>query len=326
MSSHPDADAFVGAILRNPADLTTRLVFADWLEEAGGPSNVAWAHYIRLNAEIAGHLARGTWRPGLEEEAASHAPHIRSVLTIPAAALVAHPNAVRQLLPLSQVEVTLGGSEIPRTVIEYVPESVARENFVLPLHVRSQSLLFAMIDPHDRDTRQKLQFILNKEIHAVRAARDDLLAAINRHYGPTEVEVFDSLLVQFTDTSVSAWGPHAAGDAPVERLVVAIVSECIAMGGQRVQILPHEDYVEVRFFIQQEWVVRDQFPVRLLAPLVDRVAHLAGMTHDLAVSGAAGGEFRFDYHGAVYTVRAAIAGTPFGPQIDLDISDYFEVV
>src|SRR5688500_12799788 len=121
MSSHPDADAFVQAILRDPADLTTRLVFADWLEEAGGRSNVAWAHYIRLNAEIAAHRARGTWRQGVEEEAASHAPHIRTALTIPASAIVAHPNAVRQLLPLSQVEVTLADCEVPRSAIEFVP-------------------------------------------------------------------------------------------------------------------------------------------------------------------------------------------------------------
>ena len=35
MTSHPDADAFMRAILRDPADVTTRLVFADWLEETG---------------------------------------------------------------------------------------------------------------------------------------------------------------------------------------------------------------------------------------------------------------------------------------------------
>jgi type IV pilus assembly protein PilB len=57
MSSHPDADAFVSAILRNPAEVTTRLVFADWLEETGDPSNVAWAQFIRLNVEADRHPA-----------------------------------------------------------------------------------------------------------------------------------------------------------------------------------------------------------------------------------------------------------------------------
>ncbi len=51
MFSHPDADAFMRSYLRKPTDATTRLIFADWLEETGDESNVAWARYIRLKVE-----------------------------------------------------------------------------------------------------------------------------------------------------------------------------------------------------------------------------------------------------------------------------------
>ena len=39
----PSADAFMRRILADPADPVPRLVFADWLEESGKSSNLAWA-------------------------------------------------------------------------------------------------------------------------------------------------------------------------------------------------------------------------------------------------------------------------------------------
>src|SRR5919204_2647452 len=58
---------------------------------------------------------------------------------------------------------------IPASVVELVPESVARENVVLPLAQEDGALKIIMSDPTDFDTQQKLQFILNKEIQPVLA-------------------------------------------------------------------------------------------------------------------------------------------------------------
>src|SRR5262245_50177028 len=56
---------------------------------------------------------------------------------------------------------------IPQAVIELVPESVARENVVLPLALAGSALLVIMSDPGDMDVCQKLGFILNKDIRPV---------------------------------------------------------------------------------------------------------------------------------------------------------------
>ena len=83
---------------------------------------------------------------------------------------------------------------IPPAVIELVPESVARENVVLPLSQDNGALKIIMSDPTDFDTVQKLQFILNKDIQPVLAPREQIIEAINRHYGQTETESVDSML------------------------------------------------------------------------------------------------------------------------------------
>src|SRR5215471_8027728 len=46
----PTEDDFVQALLDDPDDYTTRLVFADWLEEHG---NAARAEFLRVQTELA---------------------------------------------------------------------------------------------------------------------------------------------------------------------------------------------------------------------------------------------------------------------------------
>ncbi len=57
--------------------------------------------------------------------------------------------------------VDLAEVQIPKSVIELVPESVARENVVIPLGLDNNTLTLVTSDPTNYDTVQKLQFILN---------------------------------------------------------------------------------------------------------------------------------------------------------------------
>src|SRR4029077_1294426 len=91
---------------------------------------------------------------------------------------------------------------VPQSVIEMVPESVARENRVIPLSVDGNVIKIATSEPDNFDILQKLQFILNKDIAHVLADREQIVAAINRHYGQTETESVDSMIAEFTDTAI----------------------------------------------------------------------------------------------------------------------------
>ena len=77
--------------------------------------------------------------------------------------------------------VDLAELTIPPSVIELVPESVARENIVLPMAQENGALKIIMSDPTDFDTVQKLTFILNKDVQPVLAPREQIIEAINRH-------------------------------------------------------------------------------------------------------------------------------------------------
>jgi type IV pilus assembly protein PilB len=330
MQSHPDADAFMRVYLRNPTDVPTRLVFADWLEETGEPSNVAWAHYIRLKAEAAGHPFGSPDQIELDTEAGGYAWRIRANLTIPATLFVGYPKSLLQLLPAPNITVTLTDFEIPRAVIELMPESVARENVVLPLDLQGNCLILCATHPHNFDLVQKLQFILNKSVVMGRAEQIDIIDAINHHYGQSETESVDSILYEFTDLPQITFDPRMFptidDDGPVVRLVNLILREAISLGAERIHLVTTTQGISIRFRIHGRWVNRDPFPRRLLPAVAGRVAFMAGIgASELDRAGRAGGEFRFNYHGTVYTIRAAVEETVTGPSIDLDIGDEVEI-
>src|SRR6516164_5048513 len=168
---------------------------------------------------------------------------------------------------------------IPAAVVELVPESVARENVVLPLAQDNGALKIIMSDPSDFDTVQKLQFILNKDIQPVLAPREQIIEAINRHYGQTETESVDSMLQEFTDTAIDfteteatqAGGLVDESDAPVVKLVNLIITEAISLRASDIHVEPFGDRVRIRYRIDGVLVERDSPPRRLLAPLLSRI-------------------------------------------------------
>jgi type IV pilus assembly protein PilB len=176
--------------------------------------------------------------------------------------------------------VNLTDMTIPPSIIEMVPESVARENVVLPLAEENGTLQIVMADPSDYETVTKLQFILNKEIQPVLAPKEQIVEAINRHYGQTETESVDSMLAEFTDTRIefteteATQASHASADeseAPVVKLCNLIIQEAISLRASDIHIEPFEDRVRVRYRIDGVLVERDSPPRRLLAPMISRL-------------------------------------------------------
>jgi type IV pilus assembly protein PilB len=175
--------------------------------------------------------------------------------------------------------IDLAEMQIPKAVIELVPESVARENVVIPLSLEGNTLKIITADPTNYDTIQKLQFILNKDIVPILAIQEQITEAINRNYGQSETESVDSMLVEFTDTaieftqteSLSSLAAADDSDAPVVRLCNLIIQEAVNLRASDIHIEPFADRVRVRYRIDGVLVERDAAPRRLLAPLLSRL-------------------------------------------------------
>jgi len=181
--------------------------------------------------------------------------------------------------------VKLSDVAVPPSVLELVPESVARENVILPLSEEDGSLRVIISDPNDMDTFEKLRFILNRRIEPVLAPRDSILDAINRHYGQTVMESADSMLQEFTDTAIDFTetddeirpGTEKVDEssAPIVRLVQLMLNEAVQLRASDIHVEPFEDRIRVRYRIDGMMVERDSPPRRLLGALLSRLKILA---------------------------------------------------
>lgn len=181
--------------------------------------------------------------------------------------------------------VELAEIEIPASVIELVPESLARENVVMPLASQNGAIKVIMHNPMDFETIDKLRFVLNREIEVALAPKEAIVEAINRYYGgsTSETESVDSMLQEFTDTAIDfsedGTGKSAGsmsntleeGDAPVIRLVHLIIQEAVNMRASDIHIEPFVDRVRIRYRIDGICVERDSPPRRLLGSIVSRI-------------------------------------------------------
>jgi type IV pilus assembly protein PilB len=184
--------------------------------------------------------------------------------------------------------VDLNNVPIPPAIVELVPESVARENAVIPFSEEDGKLRVVVSNPLDFETFDKLQFILNRKVEIALATKESILEAINRNYGQVDGESADSMLQEFTDTAIdfTETEEDGSGDdddvvdeasAPVVRLVQLMITEAVQLRASDIHVEPFEDRVRIRYRIDGVLVERDSPPRRLLAALLSRIKILSKM-------------------------------------------------
>ncbi len=183
--------------------------------------------------------------------------------------------------------VDLNEVEIPESVIELMPETVARENAVIPLsETGTGGLRVLMSNPNDVDTIENLRFILNRDVSVALAPKSMIIGAINTSYGQMEGESADSILQEFTDTAIDFTETVDDGDdmnkdevddssSAIVRLVQLMVGEAVQVRASDIHVEPFEDRVRIRYRIDGVLHERDTLPKRQLGAIISRIKILA---------------------------------------------------
>jgi type IV pilus assembly protein PilB len=226
--------------------------------------------------------------------------------------------------------VDLSGVTVPQEVISLLPESVARENTIFPMAQEGNSLRIATSDPTDIDTQEKLRFILNRDVESSLALREQIVEAINRHYGGSDGESADSMLQEFTDTAIdftetaveqaAAQNAEETSDAPVVKLVNLIITEAVQLRASDIHIEPFEDRVRIRYRIDGRLVERDNPPRRLLGAILSRIKILSKL--DIAERRRPqDGRIKLTADGKDYDLRVSVLPTNHGQSVVMRILD-----
>ncbi len=226
--------------------------------------------------------------------------------------------------------VNLSDVVVPPNVLELVPESVARENAILPLAEEDGDLKVIVSDPNDYETFDKLRFILNRGIQPVLAPRDAIQEAINRHYGQTAGDSADSLMTDFTDTAIDFTeaeeeirpGQEAIDEtaAPIVRLVQLMLNEAVQLRASDIHIEPFEDRIRIRYRIDGMLMERDSPPRRLLGAILSRVKILARL--DIAERRRMqDGRIKADIGEKEFDLRVSVVPTNHGQSVVMRLLD-----
>lgn len=323
MPSHPDADALMRAVLDGLHDPVARLVFADWLEETGTPSNTAWARYIRLT-----HAAD----PIPPAELTRAAAGIRARLTLHTRFFLNNREAVLAILPPASIRVWLREFHPPRAVADMISVSVVRENRILPLDASGGAFVFAAAEPLDPDLRQRLGWALNSAVILVGAAPGDLKEATHRVYGD-----WDRMFVDLGLLPMGFGDPRGSGveilaftgspldvtdgAAPIARLATLIVEEALDQRAAAIQVRPTPEGARATYFIDGTWADRDLIPLRVLRPLADRFRVMGDLDPDGSRGRVEWGLIRFPYRSRHYVFLLEITETAAGPDVLIQLHE-----
>ncbi|HEY2155321.1 MAG TPA: GspE/PulE family protein, partial [Isosphaeraceae bacterium] len=232
--------------------------------------------------------------------------------------------------------VQLDEIQIPDTVVGLVPESLARENVVMPLSQENGMIKVIMHDPNDFETVDKLRFVLNRDIEVVLAPKQAIVEAINMYYGSSskETESVDSMLQEWTDTALDdidegggggALGMGKAnileeGDAPIIKLVHLVIQEAVTSRASDIHIEPFADRVRIRYRIDGVLMERDSPPRRLLASIVSRIKIMGSI--DIAEKRRPqDGRIKITVAGKDIDLRVSILPTSHGQSVVMRILD-----
>ena len=228
------------------------------------------------------------------------------------------------------VVMDLTGMTVPQEVIELLPESVARENTIFPLSEMGSVLRLATSDPSDMELQEKLRFILNRDVEMSLAPRQQIVEAINRHYGLSDGESADSMLQEFTDTAIdftetaveqaASAAAEETSDSPVVKLCNLIITEAVQLRASDIHIEPFEDRIRIRYRIDGRLVERDNPPRRLLGAILSRIKILSKL--DIAERRRPqDGRIKLTADGKDYDLRVSVLPTNHGQSVVMRVLD-----
>jgi len=141
-------------------------------------------------------------------------------------------------------------SEFPvdATATVLLPESLARRYRALPIGERDGRLLVAMSDPANVYALDDIRTITGRDVQPVVATANDVERAIQKFAGlDSQVEAMADIMAEANDTESAEDLEAAVEDAPIVKLVNAIMTQAVGDRASDVHLEPGERNVRIRF-------------------------------------------------------------------------------
>jgi general secretion pathway protein E len=177
---------------------------------------------------------------------------------------------------LSVPLVTIDGPPAASAETEPLSPRFLRQFRVLPIGREDHTLTLAMADPLDFETLSSVRSVTGLKVHPVLAAEQEIVDAIDRYYGESAKNAEAELDPDNAQASEDL--EHLrdmASEAPVIRLVNAIVALAVEKRASDIHIEPFEKEFRIRYRIDGVLYNQDAPPKEMKAAMISRVKLMA---------------------------------------------------
>jgi general secretion pathway protein E len=145
----------------------------------------------------------------------------------------------------------------------------------LPVALHDHTVTLAMADPLDFETRSTVESCTGLTVRAGIAAEQEILDAIDRFYGESEKNETELTMTAGEAAEDLEHLRDMASEAPVIRLVNAMIAQAVEKRASDIHIEPFEKEFRVRYRVDGVLVNQDAPPRELKAAIISRVKLMA---------------------------------------------------
>jgi type IV pilus assembly protein PilB len=185
--------------------------------------------------------------------------------------------------------VDLARFEVDPKIVKMIPADVALKHLVLPLKREGRTLTVAMADPTNLGVLDDLKFITRYDIFPVIAGEYTLRTALEKHYEQVDQQL-DKLIEEIGESAAAdelevlqeeqedqQANAQLVDDAPVVKLINAILTDAVKRGASDIHIEPFEHELRVRYRIDGSLEEVMKPPLKLKAALTSRIKIMSSL-------------------------------------------------
>ena len=173
--------------------------------------------------------------------------------------------------------------DIGKEVLAVVPQALVLKHHLIPTSLVRQTLTLAMADPSNLMAINEVKFITGYDVKVAVAAASAVQAAIDKYYN--ENTDYDQVLSAIGDETVEVVRDEdevdlqdlerSTEEAPVVRLVNALLTDAIRKRASDIHVEPYEKMLRVRFRVDGVLYEIMRPPVRLKNAMTSRIKVMA---------------------------------------------------
>lgn len=174
---------------------------------------------------------------------------------------------------------------IEEQIVQLIPQNLAVKHGVLPIVQKDNTLTIAMVDPSNIAALNDIKFITGLDIQVLLASESEVKATLEKYY---EGQVqYDKIIDDFAEQDVQIVDSEESvnvselekqtEDAPVVKLVNAILTDAIKKNASDIHVEPYEKVFRVRFRIDGVLYEIMKPPPKLKNAITSRIKIMADL-------------------------------------------------